>query len=62
MTTRYGVHKIDGLWWAHDHYWAADPIAARWFESMLAAEIAALRELPDPKWAWQVVPIPVAEV
>ena len=61
MTTRYGIRLVSsGLWWALGHHWTANPIAARWFDSALGAQLAALREIPDPVTAYTVEPIPIS--
>ena len=58
MTTRYGIQRTaDGLWWAGANHWALSPIAARWFESWTAAELAALRDVADTRSAWTVAVI-----
>lgn len=60
MTTKYGIqHTASHLWWSADNRWARNPIAARWFDSWCAAELAALRDLPDRRGEWSVECIPM---
>lgn len=59
ITTRYAVQrKSDRRFWATaGNKWCVDPIGAQWYESIQAAERAALRELPDRREEWTIVPV-----
>ena len=58
VTTHYGVQRRDGYWWAGSNYWSVTAAPARWFDSWTAAELSALRELPDSTRTWFVRQIP----
>jgi hypothetical protein len=58
MRPIYVIQRLsDSTFWAGDHLWFEDPMQARPFKSAKDAELAALRELPDPTPAYRVVPI-----
>lgn len=58
ITMHYTVQrKSDRRFWAGGNKFAVDPIGAQWFDSIQAAEHSALRELPDRREEWVIVPV-----
>lgn len=56
----FGIQLVeDRSWWVGDNRWSGDPREARPFAVVLEAELAALRELPDPAPAYAVKPLPM---
>lgn len=53
--TRYVVQRLDVQeFWCGGNRWTFTVMAARWFDSVKAAELAALRELPDARGNWAI--------
>lgn len=58
MNTHFVVQRVQELTlWAGENRWTYAPIGARWFDTREDADLAAVRELPDPGPEWRVIEI-----